>query len=382
MRALLFAILFLVKFDMNAQTPLLSPYMHLLGASTAMIGFVLGVYSISNLMGNILAGPILDRFVKKWFIGTGLLLSGVMLAGQGLTPYPEHFIWLRLALGFFMAFVSPACFAMLSETGRSPSEQGELMAKNGMVLTAAAIVSPGVGGFFAGQYGYAESFVILGGIMIAVGFLALILLPGRIAKGDGLTGRRPAAGLTPLTALLENTQIYPALVAGFAVLYAQGTILFEIPLFIQRQQLSPSVTGMLFSIMGIGSLAVLSQFWLQRTSPHQRTCAGLFLLSFLLYVLAIGWEFSLYVMMFLLGTCFGLLFPAMTTILSVHSPRELYGSVFSLFSAVLSLGAILSPIIAGMMDNWHHSFFLAFFVTMGTALLGTLHTVLAGRTSN
>jgi len=382
MRFLLFAILFLVKFDMNAQTPLLSPHLHLLGASAAMIGFVLGAYSISNLAGNLLAGPILDAFVKKWFIGGGLLLAGVMLIGQGVTDQPEQVFMFRLALGFLMAFVSPACFALLSETGRNAAEQGQLMAKNGMVMTAAAIVSPGVGGVLAVQFGFGPSFVILGGLMMAVGMLALLLLPRTAGKVALQPDNRSDRKMPSLTVLLQHRQLYAALAGGFAVMYAQGAILFEIPLLIQREQLSPSVTGTLFSIMGLGSLAVLCQFWLQRISPHQRTHAGLFLLGCLLYALAIGGEISLHLMMLLLGAAFGLLFPAMTTILSVHAPRELYGSVFSLFSAVLSLGAILSPIVAGMLDNWHHSFFLAFLVTMGTALCGTLHTLLVSRASH
>ena len=80
-------VLFLVAFDMHAQTPLLAPYLNILGVSAAMIGFVLGGYAISNLSGNLIAGPFLDRFPKKWFIAGGLILAGVMLIGQGLVTH-------------------------------------------------------------------------------------------------------------------------------------------------------------------------------------------------------------------------------------------------------------------------------------------------------
>jgi DHA1 family multidrug resistance protein-like MFS transporter len=379
MRPLLFAILFLVSFDLHAQSPLLAPYMHLLGASAAMTGFVIGAYSISNLAGNIIAGPLLDRYRKKWFIGCGLLLSGAILIGQGVVAQPEAFIWLRLLLGFLLAFVSPACFAMLGESGRSAVEQGELMAKNGIVLTSAAVISPTVGSFFAVQYGYPQSFVMFGLIMIAAGCLALLLLPAKNRKGDGCSHRHRTNAIPSLRILLENRHIYPALVAGFAVLYAQGTLVYEIPLFIQQQQLSPAVSGTLFSIMALGSLAMLSQFWLQRTPPESRVSIGLFALSLLMYSLAIGLALSIHVTMFLLGACFGLLFPAMSTVLTVHAPRELYGSVFSLFSAVLSLGAILGPIVAGLLKQWHHSFFIAFFVAIGACLLGALYRLIFNR---
>jgi MFS transporter, DHA1 family, multidrug resistance protein len=387
MRVLLFVVLFLVSFDMHAQTPLLAPYMLVLGASGAMIGVVLGAYAISNLAGNLIAGPFLDRFPKKWFVAGGLLLAGLILSGQGVVQAPEHFFVLRLILGFLMAFVSPACFAMLGETGQTRAEQGELMAKNGMVLTTAAIVSPAVGSFLAVQFGYGQSFVILGGIMGAAGVFALLVLPGRRAGGGSasvsaannadnaaVAARLPQ--MSSLLAVVANPYLYPAFVGGFAVVYAQGVLIYEVPMLIQRSDLSPSVTGILFSLKGLGALAALSQFSLARTSPEQRTLVGLCLMSLLAYGLAIGLDVSLYVMMFLFGICSGLLFPALSTVLMLHVPRELYGSAFSLFSAVTSAGAILSPIVAGLIDNWNHSFFIVFFVTGGAFLLAGLHRLI------
>ncbi|CFJ31656.1 phosphoglycerate transporter family protein [Mycobacterium tuberculosis] len=134
MRVLLFVVLFVVAFDMHAQTPLLAPYLNILGVSAAVIGFVLGAYAISNLTGNLLAGPFLDRFPKKWFIGGGLILAGFMLIGQGVVKSTEGFFAFRLMLGFLMAFVSPACSAMLGETGRTELEQGKLMGQKGLAI--------------------------------------------------------------------------------------------------------------------------------------------------------------------------------------------------------------------------------------------------------
>ncbi|WP_016696488.1 MFS transporter, partial [Rhodococcus rhodochrous] len=139
--------------------------------------------------------------------------------------------------------------------------------------------------------------------------------------------------------------------------------------------LSISVTGILFSLKGLGSMATLSQFWLARIAPEERTLVGLGLLSVMMYIFAIGLDLSLYISMFLLGSCVGLLFPALSTILTVHAPRELYGSAFSIYSAVLSAGAILAPIVAGLIGNWNHSFFIVFFVTGGALVLGGFHRI-------
>lgn len=380
LRVLLFVVLFLVSFDMHAQTPLLAPYLNILGVSAAMIGFVLGGYAISNLTGNLLAGPFLDRYPKKWFISIGLILAGVMLIGQGVVQHTEGFFAFRLMLGFLMAFVSPACSALLGETGKTAVEQGAIMGKKGLVLTTAGIVSPAVGSFLAVQFGYSQSFIILGYIMMIAGVFAWLVLPVRVAGSEYGPSLSPTPqkgkGKTSLSAVLENRLLYPAFLGGFAIIYAQGTIIYEVPLLIQKQGLSPAVTGVLFSLKGLGALAILCQFWLYKVSVEQRIFAGLGVLSLLLYTMAIGVAIPIQIMMFLLGTCFGMLFPALATLLTVHSPREQYGSVFSIYSAVLSMGAVLSPIIAGLLGNWHHSYFIAFFVTAGVCLAGGIHRLL------
>ncbi|EST56278.1 sugar phosphate permease [Brevibacillus panacihumi W25] len=373
MRVLLFVVLFVVAFDMHAQTPLLAPYLNLLGVSAAVIGFVLGAYAVSNLTGNLIAGPFLDRFPKKWFIAGGLILAGFMLIGQGVVKNTEGFFAFRLMLGFLMAFVSPACSAMLGETGRTELEQGQLMGQKGLVLTSAGIVSPAVGSFLAVQFGYGQSFVLLGYLMIAVGVFAWLVLPKRVDVAPDTQLKTQVTGNKGLIGVFENKMLYPAFLGGFAVLYAQGTIIYEVPLLIQRQGLSPAVTGILFSLKGLGTLAILSQFWLLKISVENRIFASFAVLSFLLYILAIGAPVPIQVMMFLMGGCFGVLFPALATILTVYSPRELYGSVFSVYSAVLSLGAVISPIVAGLLSNWHHAHFIAFFVTATVCLLGGVH---------
>jgi MFS family permease len=255
------------------------------------------------------------------------------------------------------------------------------MAKNGMVMTAAAVIAPGAGGFLAGYFGYAGAFAFFGAIMLLASLLALRRLPmdqpAPPARAD--KGEQRAAPVRIGTLLLRNENLYLAFLSGFAVLYAQGTLVYEIPLLIQRQQLPPTVTGILFGVKAAGSMLLLSQLWLNRISPHTRIYLGLFLLGLFMYAVAAGFPGSLYVTMFMVGACFGLLFPAITTMLAQNAPKSMYGGLFSLFSAVLSLGAIISPLVAGFAGNLHHSFFIAFFVVTGSCLISYLQAGVLGR---
>ncbi|WP_139489464.1 MFS transporter [Brevibacillus dissolubilis] len=372
---LLFIILFLASFDMHAQMPLLSPYLKELGTSAMMMGILLGAYSITNLIGNMTAGPFLDRYSKKNFIAIGLMIAGGLLVAHGLVNTSKELLGLRLTYGYVMAFVGPAASALLGQLGRTEEEQGKVMAKKGIVLTSASIISPAAGGFLAAEWGYAYSFVILGGLLILTGLFAMIALPReryQMARGASSESNPPKEGkrvavLDVFRLIFTMPALYPALLTGFAVMYAQGTAMYEIPLLIQQENLDPSVTGLVFSAMGIGSLVVLSQFWLNRVSPVIRCSIGLFQLGLVIYALAINMGISLYILMFFIGMSFGILFPAMTTVLLQKIPRDMYGTAFSLFSGVLSVGAIISPIIAGANDNVHSSFFFAFCILMATS---------------
>lgn len=371
----LLAILFLAAFDMHAQLPLLAPYARTLGATTLVIGILLGAYSMSNLLGHLIAGPILDRYSKKLFICVGLFLAGWLLIGQGVADNPETLLWLRLIFGFTMAFVTPTCLALLGQLARTPDEQGVFMVKKGMALTAASIVAPAVGGILAARFGYGDTFFIFGGIMMLASLVGIWSLPTN--KKLKTMGRQPnGEKISAFRVMMTTHSMYPAYVCGFATTFASGTLMYEIPLLLQERQQVPTVSGILFSVMGLGSLVMLSQFWLNRTSPVIRCSIALLVLGLTMYGMALFNPASLYVPLFVLGACFGVLYPAMTTMLAQSAPPAIYGTAFSLYAAALSVGSIVGPIVAGAISHGHQTFFVSFLVAMFASLItGWLFTI-------
>lgn len=366
----LFFVMFLASFDMHAQMPLLSPYVKSLGASAMMIGVILSAYSTSNLIGNLIAGPFLDKYRKPLIISTGLFIAGLLLILQGVVTEISSFLVIRFLFGFVMAFVTPACFAMLGEMGKTEQEQGSVMAKNGIVMTIASMISPAIGGMVAGHFGYQQAFYLFGLVMIFACLLVFTQL--RTAQ---LSHTRSSTGRGLSFSKLPVSELFLAYLAGFTVLYAQGTLLYEIPLLMEKHHLSPLDTGNLFSLMGVGSLVILSMFWLHRISPGVRCLVGLTLLGLVMYSLALDIPISLYIVMLCLGISFGILFPAMSTILASRSPKESYGVAFSIFSAVLSVGAMISPLVSGYIDQMNTSFFLAFLLAFIACILSLLQSI-------
>lgn len=357
----LYALLFLAFFDLHAQHPIMPLYAYSLGASAALLGIILASYSAANMTGNILAGPFIDRFGSKVFIVSSLCLAGILLLFQGLVATPTELLGLRVVTGFVIAFLSPACFALLGKQGKGLEEQGRIMAKNGMMITLASIIAPVIGGVIADQLGFERTFILLGLFLILGGVMGWMTVREEPSTAAG--GQAMAGGSSILT-ISTDTMLLPAYLAAITTSLGQGILMYEIPYVMAQSGQSSTATGLLLTIMGLGSLCTLSQGWLNRYSPYSRCFLALAVIAALFYVLSLQLPVPLSLLLFLKGAAHGMLFPAKTTILTAGASRSDYGKVFGIHSAVLSSGYVVGPMIAGTLRTFVSPFFTAFIFTM------------------
>lgn len=174
---LLYLFLLIAFFDLHAQYPILSPFAVSLGATPVMIGLLLGAYAIAHIPGNLLAGRAIDRFGSRPFISISLILAGVILLAQAFIQSPEQLLLARIASGFVLAFLSPACQAMLVRSASSIAHQGSLMAGSGIVHMLASVAAPGLAALYVAQYGFSNTFLVLGSGLIITGVCAQLFLP-------------------------------------------------------------------------------------------------------------------------------------------------------------------------------------------------------------
>src|SRR5690606_27458527 len=141
----LYLFIFIAFFDLHAQYPILTPFAVSLGAAPSFIGLIMGIYSITHLPGNVIAGYAVDRYWSKPFIALSLAVAGVLLLIQARIENPWDLLIIRSISGFVLAFLSPACLAMLAKLARDHIHQGKLMTGNGLIHTLASVVSPAAG---------------------------------------------------------------------------------------------------------------------------------------------------------------------------------------------------------------------------------------------
>ncbi|CAG5092782.1 Major facilitator superfamily MFS_1 [Thermobacillus xylanilyticus] len=384
---------FIAIFDLHAQYPILTPFAVSLGAAPSFIGLMMGLYSITHLPGNVIAGWSVDRFGSRVFIVLSLLAAGIILLLQSRVEDPWHLLVLRSISGFVLAFLSPACMALLARITADRILQGKLMAGNGLVHTLASVVSPAAGALLVARLGFELSFFALGWLLIGTAVCALLFIrdirptaaaPNAAAGGTagpahaGVPGAHGAAAHpatlpvpgAPQTVAADDDLPLPWLVYALpiAMSCAQGILSFELPLLALHDH-SIMQTGMLFSVLSLGSLVTLSMMFLNRYSSFRRTLAGALILALSYFTAAVGDLVPLPALLFIIGMAKGIIYPALTTLLIELTGSAKYGRTFSVLSIAYSVGAFLGPLTAGYVRDAISPYFIAFLVMMTGAIL-------------
>lgn len=363
----LYMFLFLAFFDLHAQYPVLTPFAISLGAAPTFIGWMMGIYALTHLPGNLLAGSLIDRHGSRRYIIFSLTAAGIILLLQAHVQLPWQLLVLRSISGFVLAFLSPACLALLASLSRDPVTQGKYMSGHGVIHTLASVLSPAAGAFIVANAGFSGTFQSLGWLLIFTGLMAFLSLPkpmSATAKAKHKGQLAEPINETPAR-LPFSLRLY---LIPFAIACSQGILFFEIPL---RESGLASImsTGLLFSVISLGALVTLSMLFLNRYGPHIRVTIGVFGLAICFYALAAADHVPITIILFTLGLAKGLLFPALSSLFIQLSGGGRLGKVFSFQSIAMSLGSFVGPIAAGQLRTVVSPYFVAFLMLMTVLLL-------------
>ncbi|MFM9327742.1 MFS transporter [Paenibacillus mesotrionivorans] len=397
----LYLFMFVAFFDLHAQYPILSPFAVSLGAAPSFIGLILGLYSITHLPGNLLAGVGVDRYGSKVFICISLMAGGILLLLQAQVENPWQLLVIRSVSGFVLAFLSPACMTLLAKLARDRVHQSKLMSGNGLVHTLASVVSPAAGAYLVAKIGFSTSFTVLGWGLVVTGILAIFgIRDVPIQAGESLSTAAGKGGHTGHTghghhtghgvhtgksgsgaagvkqsASSGQTSGLPWLffMLPMAISCSQGILYFELPMLNHHGHGHASATeltgavlnsGMLFSLVSLGALLSLSMVFLNRVSPLLRTMAGCLMLAAAFFAMAVHAPVSLYVLLFFIGMAKGVIFPAIASLLAASTSSTRYGRAYSILSIAYSLGSFIGPVAAGQWRGVVSPYFIAFSVLM------------------
>jgi DHA1 family multidrug resistance protein-like MFS transporter len=369
-------VVFVTFLDLFIQFPVVAPFARSLGAGPTLVGLIVGVYSLTNLIGNLAAGVVLDRWGRKGPVLGGLVATAAVLAGYALVESPEQLLVLRAAHGLATAVLTPGAFALIGDSA-AVDRRARVMGVSGAIIAVAATIGPPLASATADRAGIGVLFLGAAGLMAlaAVGFAAWA------REGTGAVSSEVDPPEGGYWSLWTRPGLVTACLAALALTIGLGTLVTHLPqVLVARGE--PGVRGAVFTVYAV--LAVVAMVGpLGRVSdrvPGRRgpLAAGLGLIGLGMVVLAaVPSVAGAVVGMAVFGLGFGVLFPAAAALVVESTERSERGAAFGVFYGVYSGGVVVGSLMSGALEVWGEG--LPFLVGAAVALVAAPLVMMVGR---
>ncbi len=329
-----------------------------LNTSVAQVMLSLSSFFIGISAGQLVYGPMLERFGRKKPLYVGLIIYFFASAGCAFTGSVNALIAFRFlqALGICAGLVtSRAMVRDLFEVKETAKVFSALM----LVVAVSPIIAPTVGGYVTSALGWRYVFAVLMVVDLAVLAAVFFLLP-ESKKADPSHSLRPRAVTRNFVGILTHPQFYIYALTGAVASSGLYAYISGSPqVFIELFRVNEKQYGWIFAIIAIGiiSASQINTFAL-RKYQSERIIQTALIFQIVVGVTLAGMAFfsrsELYTtiaLIFLYVGCQGFIFPnasALTMAAFGHNA----GNASALMGAIqMGIGATASAAVSFLQNN-------------------------------
>ncbi|WP_073351327.1 multidrug effflux MFS transporter [Flavobacterium xanthum] len=329
-----------------------------LNTSVANVSMTLSSYFIGISAGQLLYGPLLDRFGRKKPLFIGLLVYIAASLGCVFVTDIDTFIGLRFiqAVGSCAATVASVSMVRdLFPVKDIPKVFSMLM----LVVGLSPMLAPTIGGYVTEDYGWHTVFFILMCMGIVILIAAQIILPNTYLPDTSIS-LKPKPIITNFIKILKEPQFYTYSFAGAIAFSGLFTYVAASPiLFMDIFKVDAKTYGWIFAFMSLSfiSASQLNSLLLRKFNSEQMILGALLsqtAISVLFLILAVNDLLGLYetiTMLFLFLACLGISNPNTAGLTLAPFARNA-GSASALMGAIqLGLGAFASFAVGIFVTN-------------------------------
>lgn len=320
-----------------------------LNTSVANVAMTLSSYFIGISAGQLLYGPLLDRFGRKKPLYIGLLVYILASLGCVFVKDIDTFIGLRFiqAVGSCAATVASVTMVRdLFPVKEIPKVFSMLM----LVVGLSPMLAPTIGGYVTNSFGWHAVFLILMFLGVFVLIAAHIGLPNSY-EADKSISLKPKPILNNFLKVLKEPQFYTYAFTGAVAFSGLFTYVAASPiLFMNIYKVDAKTYGWIFAFMSVSFIGAsqLNSLLLRKFSSEQMIFGALItqlLITITFLIAAINHLLDLYgtiTMLFLFLGCLGITNPN-TAGLTLAPFRANAGSASALMGAIqLGFGSLAS----------------------------------------
>jgi DHA1 family bicyclomycin/chloramphenicol resistance-like MFS transporter len=257
-------------FAIDLYLPAFSQIANDFGTTVSTVSLSVSSYFIGMAMGQILYGPLLDRFGRKPPLYVGLVVFILSSIGCMQSGSVNVMIGLRFlqALGGSVAWV--AAVAMVRDFF-PVEESAKVFSLLILIIGLSPLLAPTLGGFIVTLWGWQAVFIVLASIAVFVLMLVLLFLPEG-HRPDPTVSLKPRPIILTFINVVRNPQFATYTFSGafaFATLfiYVAGSPV----IFMEMYHVSPQGYGGIFALLSVGFIGGSQlNIWLNRTYSSAR----------------------------------------------------------------------------------------------------------------
>ncbi len=333
--------------------PVIAGYMH---TNTASVALSLSSFFIGISAGQLLYGPLLDRFGRKKPLYAGLLLYILASIGCAFTTDIDGLIAMRFVQAIGSCAAGVASMAMVRDLfpiNDIPKVISLLM----LVVALSPMLAPTIGSYVISAWGWQSVFYVLMGMGVAVLLAAKFLLPNTYVPDTSLS-LKPAAIMGSFGTVLREPQFYTYAFTGAVAFSGLFTYVAGSPMvFMDIFGLDEEKYGWVFaslSVSFIGSSQVNSLLLRRFTSQQivQVALIAQVLIAIAFWIAAInGWLTLPVTLAFLAGYlgCIGFTNPNAAGLALAPFARNAGSASAVMGAAQMGCGALAS-LVVGMFE--------------------------------
>ncbi|KFF04590.1 multidrug effflux MFS transporter [Flavobacterium reichenbachii] len=336
-------------FSIDMYLPGFSGIARDLNTTVAKVSMSLSSYFIGISAGQLLYGPLLDRFGRKKPLFIGLLIYILASLGCVYVPDIDGFIFLRFIQAIGSCAATVASVAMVRDlfpVKDIPKVFSLLM----LVVGLSPMLAPTIGGYVTEDFGWHLVFLILMCMGIFVLVISMVGLPNNY-KPDTSISLKPKPIITNFLSVLREPQFYTYAFTGAIAFSGLFSYVAASPIiFMDVYKVDAKTYGWIFAFMSVSFIgsSQLNSLLLKRFSSEQMIFGALIsqsVISIIFLFLALNNFLGLYetvIMLFLFLACLGISNPN-TAGLTLAPFAKNTGSASALMGAIqLGLGALAS----------------------------------------
>lgn len=333
----------------------LVPYMaDRFGADPATITWILGSYSLCQLLAAPLWGRLSDRFGRRPILISSLAGACVSYLILGFATSLPWLLVSRMLAGA-MAGNLAAAFAFASDVS-PPEHRAKAMGVVGAAIGLGFMLGPAIGGVLAGEDERTANFLVPALVSTALSLIAIALVRFALPESNHLEKRshsRAARGMGPLRLLAARPALKFIILGAVLVTSAQGILESIFAIWaLHKFGFGPRTVGII--MFGLASIAVIMQggvvrMLAPRIGEIRLAMAGVAAFSAGLFIVSeAGLNLGVTIAgLALCGIGAGAFNPGASALASRQSLATDRGSVMGTYQAGASLARVIGPAVSG-----------------------------------